>query len=126
MRKPKTTAQFVAKAIEIHEDKYDYSQVEYIRSNQKVNIICKYHNKIFKQLPTVHIRGQGCRKCAILKQATRRTKNTEYFVNKANKVHNFKYDYSKVNYVNNKTKVIIICKIHDEEFPQYTSHHLAG
>jgi len=33
---------------------------------------------------------------------------------RANKTHNNKYDYSKVNYINSKTKVTIICPIHGE------------
>ena len=40
--------------------------------------------------------------------------NTEEFINKANKVHNGKYDYSKVEYVNAKTKICIICPEHGE------------
>jgi hypothetical protein len=32
--------------------------------------------------------------------------NKESFIEKANKVHNGKYDYSKVNYVNSKTNDI--------------------
>lgn len=36
------------------------------------------------------------------------------FIEEANKVHNNKYDYSKVNYVNNYTLINIICPIHGE------------
>lgn len=38
----------------------------------------------------------------------------DIFIEKANKIHNNKYDYSKVKYVNNKTKVCIICHAKDE------------
>lgn len=38
----------------------------------------------------------------------------EEFIEKARKVHGDKYDYSKVEYVNNRTKVCIICPIHGE------------
>lgn len=34
---------------------------------------------------------------------------TENFINKAKQIHGDKYDYSKVEYVNNHTKVCIIC-----------------
>ena len=34
---------------------------------------------------------------------------TEQFIKKAQQIHNNKYDYSKVEYVNNRTKVCIIC-----------------
>lgn len=47
----------------------------------------------------------------------------ENFVNKANKKYNYKYDYSKFNYVNAKTPSIIICPVHGE-FLQKPDHHL--
>ena len=37
---------------------------------------------------------------------------TEQFIEKARKIHGDKYDYSKVNYVNNRVKIIIICPKH--------------
>lgn len=50
---------------------------------------------------------------------------TEEFILKAKKIHGDKYDYSKVNYVNNTTKVCIICPEHGE-FWQTPSNHLCG
>ncbi len=50
---------------------------------------------------------------------------TEEFIKKAREVHGDRYDYSKVEYVNNHTKVCIICKEHGE-FWQSPSHHLEG
>lgn len=38
----------------------------------------------------------------------------EEFIEKAKKIHGDKYDYSKVNYKNNRTKVCIICPKHGE------------
>ena len=52
-------------------------------------------------------------------------KTQEEFVEEAIKIHGDKYDYSKVNYVNAKTKVIIICKIHGE-FEQVPNSHIQG
>ena len=51
--------------------------------------------------------------------------NTEEFIKKAKEVHGDKYDYSKVEYINAKTKVCIICPIHGE-FLQIPKHHLKG
>ena len=39
---------------------------------------------------------------------------TEEFIEKAKQVYGDKYDYSKVNYINCDTKVIVICKEHGE------------
>ena len=45
------------------------------------------------------------------------------FIEKANKVHNFKYDYSRVNYVNANIKVLITCREHGD-FPQTPGSHV--
>lgn len=50
---------------------------------------------------------------------------TKEFIENAKKVHGNKYDYSKVNYVNAKTKVCIICPKHGE-FWQTPDKHLRG
>ena len=47
------------------------------------------------------------------------------FIEKSKKIHGEKYDYSKVNYINGKTKVIIICPIHGE-FEQLPGVHMSG
>lgn len=58
-----TKERFIKDAKKIHDDKYDYSPVEYKRCNVKVQIICKKHG-IFEQTPTCHLAGSGCLKCA--------------------------------------------------------------
>jgi len=50
---------------------------------------------------------------------------TQSFIDKAVVKHGSTYDYSKVDYVDSKTKVIIICKEHGE-FRQKTYVHLYG
>lgn len=47
----------------------------------------------------------------------------EEFVKKAKEVHGDKYDYSKVEYKNKRTKVCIICPTHGE-FWQYPDNHV--
>lgn len=49
----------------------------------------------------------------------------EEFIKEANLIHNNKYDYSKVVYVNQTEKVKIICPIHGE-FEQTPKNHLKG
>lgn len=50
---------------------------------------------------------------------------TELFILAACKVHGDRYDYSLVEYVNNYTKVRILCREHGE-FLQSPNHHLRG
>lgn len=52
-----------------------------------------------------------------------RRKTTEEFIQDAKEVHGDKYDYSKVDYKNNKTKVTIVCPEHGE-FKQLSNDHL--
>ena len=52
-------------------------------------------------------------------------KTTEQFVEEAKKVHGDKYDYSKVEYINSTSKVIIRCKKHGD-FLQTPNDHLNG
>lgn len=47
------------------------------------------------------------------------------FIDKANKVHNNKYDYSKSIYINSSKKIIIICPEHGI-FEQIANNHLRG
>lgn len=49
--------------------------------------------------------------------------NTESFIQKAKEIHGDKYDYSKVEYIDQKTKVCIICPTHGE-FWIRPSHHI--
>ena len=106
---------FIKKANEIYGEKYDYSKVNYVNSKTKVTIICPIHGE-FTKTPAKHLWGQGCPGELL---------NTESFSEKASKKHGEKYDYSKVNYVNSKTKVTIICPIHGE-FYQLPHKHLCG
>lgn len=52
-------------------------------------------------------------------------KTTEQFIEQAEQIHGDKYDYSLVNYINNHTKIKIICKKHGI-FEQSPDHHLLG
>jgi hypothetical protein len=116
---------FIEKAKKVHGDKYDYSKVEYERSNKKVCIICPIHGE-FWQTPNKHLCGDGCPKCGHKHTWDKRGRiTTEEFIERARKVHGDKYDYSKVEYVDAKTKVCIICPIHGE-FWQTPDSHLQG
>ena len=119
-----STDEFIEKAKEIHEDKYDYSNVEYVKSNEKVIIICKKHGE-FNQSPNSHLQGVGCNDCGIETRTKLLKYDTEEFIEKAKEIHGDKYDYSKVEYVNSKEKIIIICKKHGE-FLQRPGEHWKG
>lgn len=114
---------FEKKCNEIHNGKYLYHQ-DYTNYSTKVRITCPIHGD-FYQSPNHHLCGQGCPKCAIEKVHNIQRFNTEEFILKAKDIHGDKYDYSKVEYINNKTKVCIICPEHGE-FWQTPEIHLNG
>ena len=114
------TEEFIKRAKEVHGDKYDYFKVNYINSKTKVCIICPIHGE-FWQSPDNHLHGKKCPLCS--HRSFKYTTNE--WIKLANIIHYEKYDYSKVNYINAKTKVCIICKEHGE-FWQIPKHHLNG
>ncbi len=57
-----TCKKFTEKASKIHNNKYDYSLVQFKKSKDKIEIICPVHNS-FWQTTGNHLNGQGCRKC---------------------------------------------------------------
>ena len=114
-----TTEEFVKRAIFINKNLYDYSLVNYIGAHSKIKIICKKHG-IFLQKPNDHLKKQRCPKCFGTIKLT-----TKEFIEKAIKVHGNLFNYSKVIYKSNKTKVKIICKKHGM-FKQIPLSHLKG
>lgn len=90
------------------------------KSNITVSWICHDCNYSWDTSIAKRTRGTGCPKCAGRPQY-----NTESWVEKAVTIHSSKYDYSKVEYLNAKTKVEIICPIHGS-FLQTPDSHLRG
>jgi hypothetical protein len=128
------TNNFIEKCIQIWGNKYDYSKTEYLGANDKVIIICDKHGE-FEQLPSNHYKYEGCKYCNdkdIHRKNVFNIRNIELkekckkeFETKTNKIHNNKYDYSKTNYIDAKTKITIICKEHGE-FNVTPNNHLRG
>ena len=58
----KNKLSFIEKATLLHNNKYDYSKIEYTNSHNKVCIICPEHGE-FWQTPNSHLSGCGCQKC---------------------------------------------------------------
>lgn len=120
--------EFVARAARVHGDKYYYSDVHYVGSATQVVIICPTHGK-FKQTPNKHLCGSGCPLCGQQKSQvhnnTLKEQAKQAFVLKATAVHNNVYDYTRVDYVNNRTKVDILCATHGM-FKQTPTKHLSG
>lgn len=116
-----TLEQFIENARKVHGDKYSYELIkEYKNNKEYLEIICPVHG-IFKQKGGEHTTGgKGCDACSGKVKLT-----TEQFIDKAREVHGDRYDYSKTNYVNLRTPVVIICREHGE-FEQIPRNHIYG
>lgn len=130
-----TTTDFIDRAIQVHGSRYDYSQTKYVRSRDKVVIVCRKHGP-FAQRASAHLDGCGCPKCqrewsdehkANHVESARKSRGmmTEEWVRRAKLVHGDKYDYSQTVYVNQRTDVTIICPKHGA-FTQKADSHIRG
>lgn len=115
-----TTEEFIINAKNIHGNKYDYSKTIYNKAHEKLIIICKKHGE-FLQKPVEHIYQRcGCPECK------KKFSSIQEFIDEANIIHNYNYDYSKVNFNNINDKIIIRCKVHNYEFQQRLDSHIRG
>ena len=120
----RTTEEFIDMANKKHDGKYKYNKTNYETSNGKIIVTCPIHGD-FITTPHSHLNGNGCPKCFEVRRGYKRKYNKEDFIEKANKIHNWKYDYLNTEYIDNRHKVRIICPIHGE-FWQTPHEHLDG
>lgn len=107
--------------LKYHGNKYNYDKVIFIDMKQEVDIVCPVHD-VFQQKPINHL-NRGCNQCGIVSRTEMKRKPFDQFLMEAIKKHHYKYNYSKVKYVNISTKVEIICPLHGS-FMQTPGHHL--
>ena len=119
----KTQQEFITQAQQVHGDQFDYSKVEYINTHTPVQIMCRQCGISFFQEPSSHLAGRGCPKCS--KKQIHKRVNQEDFIARAKKIHGEKYDYSKTEYRDMRSKVLVICPLHGE-FYQRAQSHLLG
>lgn len=108
----------------LHGDRYDYSLVEYRKMHDKVKVICPEHG-IFEITPSKHLLGQGCKKCAYVKNGLSQRLSMEEFLKRANEAHGGYYNYKKVSFLRTHDKIEIECPKHGV-FTQLVYDHLNG
>ena len=113
---------FIRRANEVHESRYDYSKVVYTQCKEPVEIACAEHGT-FWQTPDSHVSGRGCPTCGIATAAdTSVEKAAERFEDSAKGVHKDRYDYKKVVYVRARNKVELVCHEHGSFFITPNNH----
>jgi Zn finger protein HypA/HybF involved in hydrogenase expression len=120
----KSRYEVINEFISIHGDKYNYDLVEYINNVTPITLFCKTHGE-FQITPHKHKAGGICPQCSKESSYFSRTKTTLKFIEEANEIHNFKYDYSKSVYTFSLSKLIITCS-HHGDFEQKASDHVFG
>lgn len=120
----KTNDSFIKNSNKIHNNKYEYSKFIYTNCKEKGIIICPIHGE-FLQTAECHLRGNGCKQCATRITNLKNSSNIKQFINKADKIHQNKYDYIDANYIDSHTSIKINCKQHGMFF-QRPDHHLQG
>lgn len=119
--------EFIIKALNLNQNKYNYSNINYIDTKTPIEIFCNIHNIVFYQTPSNHIhQTQGCKFCGLDKLKNKFKLSKEEFIEKSIFIFGDKFDYKYLDYINNRTKVKLICKEHDIEFEQVPSKHFLG
>lgn len=103
-----------------HNNKYQYLKI----NKNRLIILCQKHG-VFDQEYSVHVSGHGCPKCGVDTIRSKSTLTGIEFIDRSKYVHDNKYDYSKTNYINSRSKVKIICPNHGL-FEQIAGDHLLG
>ena len=101
-------------------DRFDYSETVFGKFKDKIKIICPEHGVFEKRLDSFLNSKTGCPICKYID-----TEKTANFIKKSKEIHGDKFDYSLVEYINNRTKVKIICTEHGV-FEQIPQSHLNG
>ncbi|WP_180161067.1 hypothetical protein [Acinetobacter sp. YH12064] len=117
----KTTEQFVADAIKVHGNYYNYDKAIYVSAKTKIVITCPKHGD-FKQSANQHTSGKGCSHCGRERMVLLRRSATRDVVSRFTEAHKDRYDYSKFKYTGMWGKGIIICPKHGPFMQEPVSH----
>lgn len=97
---------------ELFGDSINIDNIEYESSAKEFDAYCNIHNIYFKTNFHNLLRGIGCNLCGIEKSRMKRMKNVNEVIDIANNAHDFKYDYSEIDYKGMGYDIFPICKIH--------------
>jgi hypothetical protein len=114
-----STEEFVNSVSLIHGKKYDYTKVNYINSQTKVEIICPIHSSFYMK-PNSHYNGQGCPQCGRIEAIKNIILDYSVFLERAEKIHNNLYAYKEDTYINYTSKMSVFCYEHG--FFEQTPH----
>ena len=131
-RQSYTQEEIIEKIRSIFGEHYSYEKVEYKAMKVPITLVCHEkdangveHGEFMMRPDNIFSGKQGCPKCYDDRRSRLQRKPVEKFIEEAKKVHGELYEYHKVEYINTKTEVCIVCKIHGD-FWQTPTAHLVG
>jgi protein-arginine kinase activator protein McsA len=124
MPKKLTTEIFKERSSKTHNNKYDYTLVEYSTLQDLISIICPLHG-LFTQRAKNHLDGKGCKTCGDITRVECRTFNVNDIIKSCTDTHGDTYNYDHMSYSDYNTKIDIECKLHGT-FKQTPRVHISG
>lgn len=109
----KTKNEFITQIKNIH-DNLSFDEVEYINDHTKVTVKCNIHNYYFDISPTHLIQGRNCKKCKNDKLKLINSSDNLKFIESCKKIHGDYFSFDKLNYINNKTNILLYCNKHKD------------
>lgn len=97
-------------------DLFDYSSSKYVDAKTKVLFKCKKHNYTFHQLSNGHLNSSyPCRHCLKEHKQKILRDGLELFQSKIIAKFGDVFSFEKANYISQRTKICLICKVHNIE-----------
>lgn len=101
--------------------RYTFDKTEFRTVKGHILVTCPDHGDFKTSMDSLN-RGSGCKFCGIEKRARAKTIPLDIVMKDVLAVHGDRYDYSKVNYKNNNTKVEIVCTEHGSFWQSFEKH----
>lgn len=102
---------------------YEFDMSLYNNTHSKIKITCPDHGDSYKMVKNL-LKGHGCLKCGNISSSSKQRLSIVDLIEILNKKHEYKYDYSKFIYINNRTPGIIVCTEHGDFLQSYRTHSL--
>ncbi len=97
-------------------DGFDYSSAEYRDAKTKIKFRCKKHDYTFKQTSNNHLKSKNpCKFCLHEHMSLINCEGLDSFKSKVEAKFGKIYSFEKAEYVNQRTKILLICKKHKIE-----------
>jgi very-short-patch-repair endonuclease len=123
LSKKVTKEKAIIKFKQMHGNLYDYSNIIFVDAKTPITLNCSKHGN-FQVRPQTHWTSKAsiCPDCKETYYSNGVSLNQEECLTRFQKIHGSLYDYSRVEYITQQTKVIIGCAIHGDFLQTPVSH----